>query len=207
MALDLVALESTVWIVRTVLDLSFLIYGLAKLLDLPSFVEGAVSWDVLGPAIVRPLARLLPFAEVFVGASLLLGFTVQLAATGAALILGTFAIAIILNLIKGRRVPCFCAGASSNEQIGIATLLRIGVLGFFAYLTFTGPDFTPILPAAGQAASFQASIVVLLLGVLLALLPPLEVATREAVALRKDRRLVREVAAIELASSSSPRGA
>ncbi len=91
MALDLVPLESTVWIARTVLGLSFLVYGLAKLLDLPSFVEGAVSWDVLGPAIVRPLARLLPFAEVFVGALLLLGFTVQLAATGAVLILGTFA--------------------------------------------------------------------------------------------------------------------
>ncbi len=206
MALDLVHLESTVWIARTVLGLSFLVYGLAKLLDLPSFVEGAVSWDVLGPAIVRPLARLLPFAEVFVGASLLLGFTVRLAATGAALILGTFAIAIIFNLMKGKRVPCFCAGASSKEQIGIATLLRIGVLGFFAYLTFTGPDFTSILPAAGQAASFQVLIVVLT-GVLLALLPPFEVATREVVALRKDRRLVREAAAIELASSSGPRGA
>ncbi len=108
--------------------------------------------------------------------------------------------------MKGKRVPCFCAGASSNEQIGIATLLRLGVLGFFAYLTFTGPDFTPILPAAGQAASFQVSIVVLM-GVLLALLPPLEVATREVVTLRKDRRMVREAAVIELASSSGPRGA
>ncbi len=165
-----------------------------------------MSWDVLDPAIVRPLARLLPFAEVFVGASLLLGFAVQLAATGAALILGTFAIAIVFNLVKGKRVPCFCAGASSNEQIGIAALLRIGVLGFFAYVTFTGAHFTPTLPPSGLAASSQVSIVVLI-GVLLALLPPLEVATREVVALRKDRRLVREAAAIELASSSSPRGA
>ncbi len=80
------------------------------------------------------------------------------------------------------------------------------MLGFFAYLTFMGSDFTSILPAAGQAASLKVSIVVLM-GVLLALLPPLEVAMREVVALRKDRRLVREVAAIELASSSSPRGA
>ncbi len=58
----------------------FLVFGLAKLRRPSAFVEGAVEWDLLPAAVVRPLARALPIVEIVLGAALLLGVAVREAA-------------------------------------------------------------------------------------------------------------------------------
>ncbi len=197
--------ETIAWISRTVLGLSFVLYGIAKLRDVPGFVDGAVSWRVLDPRIVRPLARLLPFAEFAVGAALLLGLGGRIAEIGAILILGVFAAAVLLNLIRGLRVPCFCAGAASEERIGVSTLLRIGVLGLLTYVVLAAPA-APTLPSLELGTVLELTAV-LSIGVLIVLLAPFEVAVREVVTLRKDRRAVRAQNAAEASTVAVGKGA
>lgn len=206
MTLDLVSSALMLWILRTVVGLSFLYYGVAKLRNLPAFVEGAVRWEVLRPATTRPLAQVLPFVEVTVGAALLSGQAVHAAAMAALLTFGVFASAVTYNLSRGKRVPCFCAGAASNERIGVATLLRIAVLGSFAYAVGTHPATSAILPPPGRVAILTASILISMI-TLLEFLPALEVAVREVVAVRHDRRAVRALDALSQAAASETRGA
>jgi uncharacterized membrane protein YphA (DoxX/SURF4 family)/thiol-disulfide isomerase/thioredoxin len=78
-----------------------------------------VPWRLAGP-----LALLLPLAEIGIGLALLPATTAPVAAAGAALLFGTFAIAIAAALRRGDAPDCHCFGAVHSSPVSGATLGR-----------------------------------------------------------------------------------
>lgn len=190
------------WLARAALGSAFLLYGGAKLGDLEAFVDGALEWRVGPSRVVRPFATLLPFIEFGLGTALVLRIAPHLAAIGALALLVLFASAVVANLARGRRVPCFCAGAGSGERIGLATLARIAVLASLAVALLGAPTAatSTLLPPGGPQGALAVASVLLVLAAVSAL-GPLELALREVLAARRGRR-AKEAAEREAAESA-----
>ncbi len=91
--------------------------ALHKVRDLALFAQILAAYRVLPGA--SGLAWLVPLAEVFVGAGLLLpGTRAAAAALGAGLLL-LYALAMAVNLVRGRReLACGCGGPNERRPIG-----------------------------------------------------------------------------------------
>ena len=76
--------------------------ALSKLANLESFVASVADYEILPISLVRPFASCLPFVEVVLGFSLLVGFRIQLASYIVTCLFSVFAIAIAVNLWRGR---------------------------------------------------------------------------------------------------------
>lgn len=191
MRLELLPPEVILWVVRCVLGTSFALSGAAKLRDLPGFVRGAEDYQVLPRPIVQILASALPFIELMLGAALIIDIAPRSAALGAIVLLSIFAAVVLINLVRGRRIPCFCSGAASRQIIGWATVARIFALLVAACLVAAGQKAATVTrPQDATTASvwvLQLSLVFSCL-VALAMLGPIEVTMGS---LRQARRLRR----------------
>lgn len=113
---------------RWVLGLTLLFAGVAKLRHLAAFVAGVLDYDLLPAPFGQLYGRLLPLIEIGTGVFLLLNIWVQPSAFIGGLMFISFAIAVIVNLVRRRDIPCYCFGADSSSKLGWHTLLRITLL-------------------------------------------------------------------------------
>ena len=113
--------------IRVVLALVFAVAGGAKLLDVVGSRRSLEDFGV-PMFLARPLALLLPLAELACAVALLVDPWALTGALGAAGLLILFVLAISLNLSRGRRPDCHCFGRLSSEPIGAATLIRNALL-------------------------------------------------------------------------------
>src|SRR5579862_3877358 len=91
--------------------------SLHKLLDLKHFAAVFRAYEVLPPALAR-LSPLLPILELTVGAALLVGPFRNGAAAAGVMLLFTYALAIGINLARGRRdLSCGCGGPNDRRAI------------------------------------------------------------------------------------------
>jgi uncharacterized membrane protein YphA (DoxX/SURF4 family) len=120
--------EAAVWVARTVLGVTFLISGAAKLRSGPAFTHAVADYRILPPPLVQPVAFALPPAELVLAAALLSGWHVREAAFDSIMLLLVFAVAVGVNLRRDRRIPCFCFGASGDDTIGWSTFARQALL-------------------------------------------------------------------------------
>jgi uncharacterized membrane protein YphA (DoxX/SURF4 family) len=163
--------ESWTWTGRVLLGAVLLQAGTAKLRDLPAFVRLAIAYD-LGPhRRVRPLARALPFAELGLAVLLLADVAVRQAALGALELFVLFALAVTVNLRRGRRILCGCGGAFSEERIGPATLLRLALLAVLSWGVAFGPQHDSLLPPTATPAAVAIHASLLIGGAVLLTLP------------------------------------
>lgn len=158
-----VPVEAIAWVASAVLGATFLVSGVAKLRAVAAFTVAVADYRVLPSPLVAPVARVLPFAELGLAAALLSGWYVREAAFISILLLLVFALAVGVNLRRDRAIACFCFGASGDDTIGWATLVRqallIGVA--LAPLVISRPA-AGLLPAgisAGNAASLVGAAV------------------------------------------------
>lgn len=101
----------------------FLLSARGKLGDRRGFVQLVVAYRILPLPLARLYGRLLPWLEAALGLWLLLGVAAHWAGALAALLLVSFACAVGINLLRGRRhLACGCFGG--RETLGPATLLR-----------------------------------------------------------------------------------
>jgi uncharacterized membrane protein YphA (DoxX/SURF4 family) len=126
----LTSAEMTLLIVsfRWVLGLTLLMAGVAKLRHLSAFVAGVLDYDLLPAPLGQLYGRLLPLIEIGTGVFLLLNRWVRPSAFISGLMFISFAIAVIVNLVRKRDIPCYCFGADSSTKLGWHTLLRIMLL-------------------------------------------------------------------------------
>jgi len=110
---------------QVALGLVLLVSGFGKMRDRHSLVAGALRYRVLAPGVVRPAAALLPFVEMGLGAALLLGVSHRPTGWVAAALFAVFAVAVGINLRRGRAIPCHCFGASAADRIGPLSLARL----------------------------------------------------------------------------------
>ena len=188
----LIPANELAWLARMVVGVTFLISGTAKLRDMDGLTLGALRYHVLPSRIVRPLAPLLPVAELVLAAMLLTGVAVRAAGVGSALLVLVFAWAVVTNLRRGRSIPCHCFGASAHERIGAATLARLAVLGIAAVLAaIIGPASGTLLPPGTETGLALLSAVASVT-VLMALLGPGDIVVRDVGAARQAARWRRE---------------
>jgi hypothetical protein len=99
--------------------------GPAKLMARDAFVGVVANYRLLPDRLVTPFALALPCLEIAVALGLLLPTTRSVAALLAAALLLLFALAMAVNLLRGRRdIDCGCAIGRLRERIGWPLVTR-----------------------------------------------------------------------------------
>ena len=159
----------------------FLVAAYHKLAEGPNFRVTLLEYQLLPEFLVSPMSRVLPLVELLLGGSWLLAFYQQsMTAIGSAILLGTYAVAIGINLMRGRHyIDCGCGfgGKSDSEQflsgglvmrnlilmaLALITLFPVAerTLGFGDYATLAATLFatTLLFGASNQLIANRASI-------------------------------------------------
>lgn len=107
-----------------VLGVVFLTSAIPKLRRPKSFILVVLEYRILPPFIGEIFARLVPPLELFVALLLLTGTATQVGAALASLLLISFAIAVGINLVRGRDLDCGCFGEGRGTRVGWYLLMR-----------------------------------------------------------------------------------
>jgi hypothetical protein len=108
---------------RWFLALVLLGAGLAKVGDREQFTEVIRRYAIVPARYAATLAASLPWLEVALGLALAAGLAPVVSGYGAGALLLGFAVAVGVNLARGRRFDCGCGGSQSS-QIGWPLLVR-----------------------------------------------------------------------------------
>jgi uncharacterized membrane protein YphA (DoxX/SURF4 family) len=111
-------------LLRLILGGLLLLAGVTKLAGRAAFRDAVAEYQVLPRALETPFAAALPWAETALGALLLLGLGTPVAAALATPLLLSFAVAIGVNLARGRSFNCHCFGSIQSDPIGWPALVR-----------------------------------------------------------------------------------
>jgi uncharacterized membrane protein YphA (DoxX/SURF4 family) len=131
--------SNVVLLLRVVLGAIFLTAGALKIgwhFDgLNLFASQIAGFQLLPRVLIPPLALLLPFVEVLLGAYLILGLFTRIAATFAAIQLAVFAGAIASVLLRGLPpVSCGCFGAADATTTSWPEVARDAGLAILALM-------------------------------------------------------------------------
>lgn len=163
------------------LGLMFLLAGYHKLKDAAAFRITLLEYQVLPESAVLPASRVLPVVEILLGGAWLFGwYGAGMTALASAGLLGVYALAIALNILRGRvHFDCGCGfgGKRDSEQYlsgglvmrnlvllaaALATMLpaRMRDLGTGDYLTLVAALLAMALlfGAANQLLANRAAI-------------------------------------------------
>jgi hypothetical protein len=103
--------------------------GLHKLRDPGGFAGALAAYALLPQRAVAIVARALPLIEITVAIGLVLRVSREAAALASALLLGLYAVAIAINLRRGRReLDCGCLGSGRRNTISMTLLWRNAAL-------------------------------------------------------------------------------
>ncbi len=107
-------MERIVLVLRVALGCVFLAAGGLKVGHADVFASEIAGFQLLPHAFIAPLALLLPFLELMVGAYLVIGLFTRFAAWFAALEMAVFAAAIASAVMRGISTSCGCFGPSDH---------------------------------------------------------------------------------------------
>lgn len=92
------------------------------------------------PRLAGTVAVVLPLVEIVLAGLLLVSSWAKGAAWGALGLLVVFSAAVAGNLLRGRQPLCHCFGQIHSRPVGVATLVRNGLLGALAaVVAWRGP--------------------------------------------------------------------
>lgn len=120
-------------LLRLIFGTMFLAAGASKLSDLGEFAEAIKHYQLIPGATAGAVARGVAVTEAALGIVLLLGAAIPIASLLGSVLLVIFALAMAINLIRGRQIPCGCKRESEPIQIkhivrnaaGIAALIAL----------------------------------------------------------------------------------
>jgi len=115
--------------IRIAIALVFLFAAIGKARHLAIFGGVVANYRLLPPALVLPVAYILPPAEAAIGLALLTGRMTPWAEAAAAFLLGSFAVAIGINLLRGRRhIDCGCFQGTLKQTLRWSLVVRNAVM-------------------------------------------------------------------------------
>jgi uncharacterized membrane protein YphA (DoxX/SURF4 family) len=112
---------------RIGLGTAFLVAGFSKTQQPYDFLIAVHNYELIGPWAGLLLAQVLPFLEIALGLSLVLGVFQGGATVLASLLLGVFVAGQLVVLSRGAKMPCGCVSLDS-EPIDAGTVIRTGSL-------------------------------------------------------------------------------
>ena len=131
------AVPVTVGVIVGALALVLFAAAWHKLSEREGFTGALEAYKLLPTRAVLPVARLLPLIEIALGIGVLVPLTRQAALPTLALLLLAYAVAIGINLLRGRsQIDCGCGGEAHALSWGL--VLRNAVLAGAA-LVVSGP--------------------------------------------------------------------
>ena len=145
--------------------------ALAKLRDLRGFAGAVAGYRLLPAALAAPAAAGFAAAELVFAAGLWLPGLHVAAAFGAAALLSLYALAVAVNLARGRRdIDCGCGGPLGRQTLSEALVLRNLLLAGAALATalpvapraLTGLDALTLAAAVSTAAGLYGASGILL---------------------------------------------
>jgi uncharacterized membrane protein YphA (DoxX/SURF4 family) len=111
--------------IRTLVSLVFLTAAYGKFRHAVPFQGVVANYRLLPDAIVAPAAYLIPPVELLLGATLLLGLAFPWPELGAAALLLLFALAMGVNLRRGRRhIDCGCFQSALRQTLSWTLVAR-----------------------------------------------------------------------------------
>jgi Methylamine utilisation protein MauE len=113
--------------VQLALGIVFTLAALPKLRSWRAFAHTVARYRLLPRRLVRPFATAAVATESFLAVTFVTGWLLPVALPLAATALALFAVAVGVNLRRGRRIPCGCFGGE-GERISARSLARLGVL-------------------------------------------------------------------------------
>jgi hypothetical protein len=137
--------------------LVFVAAGLAKLRHRDVLPGVIANYRLLHPALVAPVAAVLPLAELAAGVGMLGGL--RLAALAGALLLVAFALAMAINVGRGRtHIDCGCGRSQLRQPVSLLLVVRNVVLAALLaprLIAAPAPDMaTALVALAGGIALF-----------------------------------------------------
>jgi uncharacterized membrane protein YphA (DoxX/SURF4 family) len=128
-----------VTLLRLALGAVFIWTGLAKLQQPYDFLGAVYNYELVGPQTGWWIAAILPWLEVAVGASLVLGVWQQGGAFLAVVLFGVFTVAHASAAGEGLKIPCGCGAAGSAPQFtSYWKVVESGLMLLAAGLVFVG---------------------------------------------------------------------
>ncbi len=116
------------WPIRAALGVMFLVSAAGKLGDLSAVVAEVRAYNLLPEPLPIPFGYALPFGELAIGITLLLGLFTRTAAAGGALLMVAFMIAVAYRLLTaGAAADCGCFGLLGQEPLTWWTFVRDAV--------------------------------------------------------------------------------
>jgi uncharacterized membrane protein YphA (DoxX/SURF4 family) len=104
-----------VLVCRLTLAIIFFYAGIEKIINPQEFAVAIYNYQLLPDCVINLLAIFLPWLEVIIAISLVIGIYARGAALISALLFLIFATALTINLARGLDISCGCFGASSGN--------------------------------------------------------------------------------------------
>jgi uncharacterized membrane protein YphA (DoxX/SURF4 family) len=120
---------------RFILACIFLLASISKFTSFSTLASDISEYRLLSKEQAQAVAYVLPFSELFIGLSCIIGYALTFAAGLMVFLLLVFTGAIAINLVRGQRFSCHCFGSSSS-MIGPAMLVRNLILLILASWIF-----------------------------------------------------------------------
>jgi Methylamine utilisation protein MauE len=171
--------EVVIIAVRYLVGWLLVVASIPKLSTLNDFQQAVANYEILSPRQLPAFARGLPVLELVTGVALLVGLNLRLAGAIAATMFAGFSVAVVVNLLRGRRIDCGCSGggggATSREiswsLVGVNLLLICGTALIVAYppdtlaLMASWPGPAPETTVEAQVALAVGASVALLIAI------------------------------------------
>jgi hypothetical protein len=115
--------------IRTLIALVYLSAAAGKMHHWPVFHGVIANYRLLPDFMLAPVAYILPPLEAIIGVALLLGWASPWPEAAAAALLVLFAIAMGINLLRGRRnIDCGCFQSALKQSLSWTLVIRNGVM-------------------------------------------------------------------------------
>jgi hypothetical protein len=119
--------------IRTLLGLVFTTAALGKMRRWLEFRGVVANYRLLPDAWVAPVAQGLPPLEALLGVALIMGWGTPLPEVAAAALLSVFAVAMAINIARGRtQIDCGCFQSGSKQTLRWTLVARNAVLAVLA---------------------------------------------------------------------------
>lgn len=127
-----------VLVIRTIIGIIFIFYGVAKIADPSQFANEIGNYGMTPDFITHLLALILPWAEMIVGVLLLFGIYQNENGLLATLMLLMFTFGVIFAFASGLDINCGCSGGNAQQKVGWSKILEnIGLILLSTIVTFT----------------------------------------------------------------------